>query len=389
MKLVAVQDKKSRKEFLKVPKVLYKDDDTWVCPLDKEIDAIFDPKKNVYYKHAEEQRWVLKDDNNNLIGRITAFIDHNSINLNSQPTGGIGFFECIDDKDAAFLLFDTSKEWLKEKGIEAMDGPINFGENDKYWGLLVDGFTHPSYEIPYNHKYYRNLFESYGFKTYYKQEGFHLDLELGVPERFVKIAEWVIKKPGYEFKHFQWKHEDKFINDFAEAFNKSWTSYKVNFEPLQPDYIKKTLKKAKAFIDVEFIWIAYYNGMPIGIYLGYPDINMILKHLNGKVNLWNLPKIIYLKKRKAITRTRGVLLGVIPKFQGLGIEAAMIWNIAKVMKSKSQYKEMELSWVGDFNPKMRKVFTSIGGVSVKQYITYRYLFDRNAEFKRYPMPENV
>ena len=115
MKLVTVKDRKSRKEFLKTPKVLYKDDDTWVCPLDKEIDAIFDPKKNVYYKHAEEQRWVLKDDNNNLIGRITAFVDHNTVNLHSQPTGGIGFFECIDYKDAAFLLFDTSKEWLKDK----------------------------------------------------------------------------------------------------------------------------------------------------------------------------------------------------------------------------------------------------------------------------------
>ena len=80
----------------------------------------------------------------------------------------MGFFECINDQESADLLFDTAKTWLINRGMEAMDGPINFGETDKYWGLLVDGFTHPSYEISYNHCYYQELFENYGFRTYYK-----------------------------------------------------------------------------------------------------------------------------------------------------------------------------------------------------------------------------
>jgi len=88
-----------------------------------------------------------------------------------------------------------------------------------------------------------------------------------------------------------------------------------------------------------------------------------------------------------MTRIRGVLLGVIPKFQGLGVEAATIWNISQSIKNKPQYEEVELSWVADFNPKMRKIFVMVGGVSAKHYITYRYLFDRNATFNRYPMPE--
>ncbi len=328
-------------------------------------------------KHGEATRWILSDDQGDLIGRVAAFIDHNTAGNHDQPTGGVGFFECIHDQEAANLLFDTCKKWLKERGMEAMDGPINFGETDKYWGLLVDGFTHPSYEIAYNHPYYQELFETYGFQTYFKQEGFHLDITKPLPPRFQKIAEWIARKPDYEFRHFEWKHADQFIKDFVTVFNEAWASFKENFEPLEVSYIKKTIQKAKAIIDEEFVWIAYNKGKPIAIYLMYPDVNQILKHLNGRLTLPAMLKFLYLKKRKTMTRARGVLMGVIPAFQGLGVEAAIILKLVKVFERKSHYTEIEFSWVGDFNPKMRKIFIGVGCKSVKHYITYRYLFDRN------------
>lgn len=386
MRIAEVTDKRSARAFLNVPKILYKEDDTWVCPFDKEIASIFDPKKNVYFEHGEASRWVLYDDKNYLIGRIAAFIDHNTSGNYDQPTGGTGFFECIRNQEAANLMFDTAKEWLKDRKMEAMDGPINFGETDKYWGLLVEGFTHPSYEIAYNPPFYQALFETYGFKTYFKQEGFHLNVKRDFPPRFVKIAEWIAQKPEYEFKHLQWKTSDQFVQDFVTVFNEAWASFKENFKPLEVSYTKKTMKKAKAIIDEEFLWIAYHKGKPIAIYLMYPDVNMILKHLNGKLTLPALIKFLYLKKKKTMTRARGVLMGVIPAFQGLGVEAGIIINLVNVFKTKPHYTEIEFSWVGDFNPKMRKIFMSVGSESAKHYITYRYLFDRNAEFKRYPIP---
>jgi hypothetical protein len=118
----------------------------------------------------------------------------------------------------------------------------------------------------------------------------------------------------------------------------------------------------------------------------YPDVNMILKHLNGRLTLPAMIKFLYLKKKKTMTRARGVLMGVIPAFQGLGVEAGIIIKLVEVFKTKPHYTEIEFSWVGDFNPKMRKIFMSVGNVSAKHYITYRYLFDRNAVFKRYPLP---
>jgi len=386
MRITEVSDKKTQKAFLRVPKILYRDDETWVCPLDKEIESIFDPDRNVYFSHGEATRWIMQDRQGRLTGRIAAFIDRNTAFGYDQPTGGMGFFECINEREAAHLLFDTAKNWLQELGMEAMDGPINFGETDKYWGLLVEGFTHPSYEIAYNPPYYRALFESYGFKTYYSQEGFHLDLKKELPPRFEKIARRIARKPEYEFRHFQWRKSDRYIKDFTEVFNQAWDTFKENFKPLEESYIRRTLKKARAIIDKEFIWLAYHNGKPIAIYLMYPDVNLILKHLKGKLTLPAMVRFLYLRQRKTMTRARGVLMGVIPRFQGLGVEAGIILKIAEVMKRKPHYTEIEFSWVGDFNPKMRKIFLSVGSVSAKQYITYRYLFDRNAPFKRYPIP---
>jgi len=387
MKLIEVTDRKTERMFLNTARVIYKNDDTWVCPLDNHISGIFDPETNPYYKHGTAARWVLTGEDNSLKGRIAAFIDFNMANTYDQPTGGTGFFECIDDDKAAEMLFNTAREWLREKAMVAMDGPINFGETDKYWGLLVDGFTHPSFEVAYNPPYYQGLFERYGFQTYYKMEGFHYDLTKPLDARFRKIAEWVAAKPGYEFKHFTWKDEDKFVADFAEVFNEAWASFKVNFEPLEAVYIKSVLKKAKVILDEEFIWIAYFEGKPIAIYLMFPDLNQILKHLNGKLDLWSMIRFMWLKKRNTLTRARGMLMGVIPKYQGLGIESGFILKLREAMKHKPHYEEVEFSWVGDFNPRMRKIFVSVGSVSVKHYITYRYLFDRTREFKRYPIPD--
>jgi GNAT superfamily N-acetyltransferase len=385
MPIEIVESKKQVREFLQVPKLLYKDEPNWVCPLDREIEAVFTPKKNSFYTHGRARRFILKNERGKLSGRIAAFIDEKSSALQEQATGGIGFFECINDKDSAFLLFDTAKKWLEEEGAEAMDGPINFGETDKYWGLLVDGFTHPSYEIAYNFPYYQSFFEDYGFQTYYNQEGFHLDITKPLPERFEKIARWLMQKPEYIFRHFSWKDLERCVNDFVAVYNEAWASFKANFEPMKATYVKETLRKSKMALEEEFIWIAYHESKPVAIYLMYPDLNMILKHLDGRLHLWNMLKFLYYKKTKAITRARGVLMGVIPAFQGRGIEAAIILQLQEMFKRKSHYTEIEFSWVGDFNPKMKNIFLSVGSVPAKKYKTYRYLFDREKEFKRFPI----
>lgn len=387
MELTKVTNKSIAKDFLDVARIIYKEDANWVCPLDGDIDGIFDPKKNPYYGHGKAERWVLKGSQGELLGRIAAFVDYNSMNDNDQATGACGFFECVDSQKAADLLFNQAIDWLKAEGLEAMDGPINFGETEKFWGLLVDGFTQPSYNVAYHLPYYQYLFESFGFKIYYRQEGFHYNVQQPISERFKKIAQRMLNKPEYSFKHFRFKELEKYVADFAEVFNAAWASFKEEFEPLSIDYVRKFITDAKAILEERFIWFAYHNEQPIAIYLMIPDVNQIFKSFNGKLNLWNKLRLLYMVKTNKITRAKGILMGVIPEFQRKGIESAFILELEKVFQELPHYTELEFSFVADYNPPMRKLWLAVGAEPAKHYITYRYLFDRTKEFKRYPIPE--
>ena len=176
MQLIPVKDKTTAKEFMQVAVELYKNDPNWIRPLDKDINEVFDAKKNKAFRFGEAERWILKDDEGKLIGRIAAFVNKKYKNKGDDvPVGGIGFFECINDQEAADLLLDNAKHWLIQKGMEAMDGPINFGERDRWWGLVTKGLTNRLYCMNYNPPYYVDLFENYGFKLFFNQVCFGLD----------------------------------------------------------------------------------------------------------------------------------------------------------------------------------------------------------------------
>jgi hypothetical protein len=373
MLLVEVADNRTRKEFLEVPRILYKEDPNYVCIPDVEVEDIFDAKINPFFHHGEAIRWILKDDHNQIIGRVAAFVNTAKAFTFQQPTGGMGFFECIDDQQSANCLFDACKNWLAERKMEAMDGPVNFGENDFYWGLLVEGFTHPGIGMNYNHPYYQKLFETYGFQQYFDQVTNHLDLTAPFPERFWKIAEWVMQKAGLRFEHLKLSEADRFIKDMKKVYDEAWVFHE-NFTPIEPEFLKGSLKKAKVFLEEEFIWFVYYNDEPIAFFIMFPDINQIFRKLNGRLDWWGKIRFFYYLKTKTVTRARITIMGVSPKYQRMGIESGIFWHLAQVMKRKPWYTELELSWVGDFNPKMRALHESVGGKFGKKHITYRKLF---------------
>ncbi len=385
MQLIEVTDKKTRKLFHKVPYPIYKDDPNWACPLHGMVENVFDPQKNPSFKRGEAKRWVLLDENKKPAGRIGAFYNLDKAGIYEQPTGGCGFFECKNNQEAANLLFDAARDWLQTKGMEAMDGPINFGENYMNWGLLADGYIPQGFGMPYNPPYYVQLFENYGFKTYFKQFSYHLDTTLPeLPDRFWKVAEWVAKKPQFSFRHFSWKEKEKFIDDFARIYDNAWRFHK-HFKPIDKDDLKDFINNAKSLIEEDLIWFAYHEGEPIALFVAVPDFNQILARLKGRITIWNLPKVMWLKQRKTMTRTRSLIIGIVPKFQRSGIDAAIFWHLRPVMYRKPWFTEMELSWAGDFNPKIVSLYESVGGKKMKTHYTMRYLFDRNKPFKRAPI----
>jgi hypothetical protein len=386
MKLSEVSDLKTRKEFLRVPKVLYKKDPHWVCPLDRHTEAAFNPGENKLFIKGNARRWILRSDDNRPIGRIAAFYNLEFAINNKQPTGGIGWFECINDQAAANMLFDVARNWLKEEGMDAMDGPVNFGSNDVNWGLLIAGFTHPGYGMPYNFPYYRELFDNYGFQTYFHQYSYHIDITKPFPERFWKIAEWVAQKDEYEFRHSEFSRIEKYAQDVITIFNRAWSEFKEDFVPMNLEDLSNTIERSKVFLEEDLIYFVYHRGEPIAFYIILPDANQILKRLNGKFHLINKLRFLYHSKTRKITRVRAVAAGIVPKFQNTGIESGIFKHLESSFRKKPWITEIELSWVGDFNPKMRSLYEAVGGKLAKKHLTMRYMFDPEAPYERF-MPD--
>ncbi len=387
MQVLEIKDAKLAKEFLEFPVRLYRKEKNWIRPLDKDIDTVFDPKKNKTFRNGECTRWILRDGSGKTIGRIAAFINQKTVKKdNDQPTGGLGFFECIDDRDAAFKLFDTGREWLESRGMEAMDGPINFGERDKWWGLLVDGFQiEPNYNCNYNFPYYQNLFEAYGFQIYFKQFTFGRRVRDPFSPRLMEKAEKAFQDPAYTFRHLEMKKLDEYTEHFRIIYNKAWARHKgvAQMSGLQA---KNIMKQMKPIIDEKIIWFGYYNDDPVAFYMNLPEVNQIFKYVNGKLDLIGKMKFLWHKWRKTCKKMLGLVFGIVPEHQGKGLEGALVMATAQmVQKDYTRYDIMEMNWIGDFNPKMIRVVEQVGGDIVKTHITYRKLFDETKPFKRAPM----
>ena len=387
MEIVQVLNKKDEKLFMKVPLNLYNNDPQWIRPLDQDVEDVFDTKKNKMFRFGKIVRWILKDKEQKLIGRIAAFTNSKYKNKGDDfKVGGIGFFECINNQEAADLLFDNAKHWLLNENVEAMDGPINFGERDKWWGLLVEGFKESTYGMNYNPPYYKNLFENYGFKVFYHQFCFGLDPKAPVQNKLIERHRIIHETNEYSVKQLQKNNLEKYASDFTEVYNKAWAGH-GGMKSIAKEQVLIMFKKMKMVMDPRTLWFAYHHQRPVAIFINLPDLNQWFKHLNGKLNLFNKLIFLYLKKFKANKKLTGMVFGVDPEFQAKGIDAFLIVEASKMLlKDDMPYLDYEMQWIGDFNPKMINIAKKLGDTHVsRQLTTYRYLFDQSKPFKRHPI----
>lgn len=384
MKITEVFDAATAREFVEVNVLMNRSNPNYIRPLDHEVQDTFNPGKNRYFKYGDAKRWILKDEDGKLIGRIAAFVNSKYINKGTDfATGGVGFFECINNQQAANLLFDIAAEWLQSKGMEAMDGPINFGERDKWWGLMVEGFdTPPLYNMSFNPPYYEALFEGYGFGNYYNQYYYAMAVNDPLPERFAERHAKFKTKPGYTAKHILKQHLDKHAQDFATVYNAAWAQHGEAKE-ITVDQVKKLFNKMKAVMDERLIWFAYYKEEPIAMWINIPDLNQYFKYFNGKLGLFQKLRLLWMKKQGSCRVFTGVAFGIAPKYQALGIDSFMIYEGALLIQNKGWYDRYEMGWAGDWNPKMLNIYKNLGGNQSRRMITYRYIFNNKYPFERH------
>lgn len=387
MELVPVSDKSGVRRFLEVPARIHAANPEWIRPLDKDIEEVFDTEKNKLLRSRDNscERWILQDDDGKVIGRIAAFVNRKYHNRGDEvPVGGIGFFECIDDQRAADFMFDHARRWLAERGMEAMDGPINFGERDRWWGLLVEGFHAPLYGMNYHPPYYQALFENYGFRVFFNQICFSMQVQGTLEDKFYKRHAVWAADPDFRVEHFKKKDADKFAADFCTVYNKAWAGHGGN-KTLELRQAKKIIASMMPVIDEGIIWFAYHKEEAIACWLNLPDLNQWFRRLNGKFGWWQKLRFLWIKRFGPCPRFVGLVFGVVPEFQGKGIDAFIIVEGGSAIQRQMRYEVYEMQWIGDFNPKMINIAESLGTVRSRRLATYRYLFDRSREFKRHPI----
>lgn len=382
MKMHEVRSDADKQAFLQVAVDIYRNDPQWIRPLDKDINAVFDPAQNKFFKKGECTRWLLMNDAGKPVGRVAAFV--NKQYKQEQPTGGVGFFECPDDQAAANFIFDHCRDWLQARGMEAMDGPINFGERLAWWGLLVDGFHSPLYQMNYNPPYYQRLFEQYGFGMYFRQVCFARSVATELPAKFAERRAALSKDPDFKAVHIRKAELPKFAKDFSYVYNKAWAGHGGGKE-IEERVALKMFQSMKPVMDEHLTWFVYYKDEPIAMWVNLPDLNQWFKHLNGKFGLLQKLKFLYHKTFGRCDRFVGLVFGVTPEFQGKGVDSYMVFEAAKVIQSRKKYESYEMQWIGDFNPKMINIAENLDTVRNRTLHTYRFLFDRTKEFKRHPM----
>lgn len=386
MQLIEVLDSLSAKKFIQANVVVNKDVKNYIRPLDKDIEQVFDKTKNKAFRFGECTRWVLEDKDGNLIGRIAAFVNKRYKNKGDDvPVGGIGFFDCINDQTAADMLFDVSKHWLMQRGMEAMDGPINFGERDKWWGLVVHGFMEPMYCMNFNAPYYQQLFESYGFETFFNQICVGMYPKAKLADKLYARHAILSEDPNYSARYIKKSELEKYAADFVTVYNKAWAGH-GGLKQLKKEQGIAMFRTMKPVIDEQVIWFVYYKEEPIAIFVNLPDLNQYFKYFNGKFGLWEKLRFLWMQKTKPNSRLAGLVFGIVPEFQGKGVDAYMVIECSKIIQKYTHYTDYEMQWIGDFNPKMLNVAETITETHRSRILsTYRYLFDRTKEFKRHPI----
>jgi len=365
-----VSGKKDLDAFLNLPYDIYADDPHYVFPLLAQLKEFFDEKKNPFYNHAETKTWLARRDDK-VIGRIGACVDRYHNEHWDQTTGFFGFFECIDDATVAHTLLDTARDWLRERGMTLMRGPLNFTTNHDYPGLLVDGEVgSPVTGMSYNPVYYQTLLESYaGLDKCKDLWAWRVKAdELKVSDRMAKATKSVLR--GETDLIVRPINKKDFVNEvevIRSLYNKCWHE-NWGFIPMDPEEFYFSAKEMKTMVNENLLLIAEWQGEPIGFSMTIPDFNLAMKRVRGK--LFPLGIIKFLLDRRKITYARTLLLGVLPEHRRKGVDLMMILRTYKAA-IKGGITAGECSWILEDNATMNNILEKFGA---KIYRTYR-LYD--------------
>ncbi len=365
--ITVVTTEQEKSDFIQFPYSHYSDDQYWVPPLIMEQKKLLNEDKNPFYENAEI-RLFLAYRNDKPAGRIAAIIDHRYNEFHNTKTGFFGFFESIDQQSTANLMVRVATDWLRNQGMEDVLGPTNPGMMDEI-GILVDGFDkYPAILLPYHKPYYDKLLKEAGFEKAQDLLTYEVNQDNVDRDRMNRAMQIVKKRlPEITIRKIRLKKIKDEIKIIREIYNAAWKN-NWGFIPLTEAEFDYMASDLKMIVNDNFAHIAEVNGKPIAFSVALPDYNQILRDMDGKLFPTGWMKILW--NRKKINKIRTALMGVIPEFQGKGVDA-LLHREAIENGLKEDFYSSEIGWILESNVQMNRVAEKIGGTHDKTYRMYK------------------
>ena len=371
IEILEVESDSDRNKFIEFPYKFYEGNTYWVEPLRFDVKNNLSEKKNPFYQHSKIKLWLAKK-NGEIVGRIAGIINDNHNKFHKDKVGFFGFFECINDKKAAKLLFDKAAEFVKENGMDTLRGPVSPSTNDEC-GLLVEGFDSPPVMLmPYNPEYYGELLESYGFKKAKDLFALWISKDVIKNEQMMnkldRISDMIIKKENLIIRKVNLKDFQNEVQKVREVYNNAWES-NWGFVPMTEDEFKHIAANLKMVVDPLYVEFAEINGETVGFSLALPDINQAIKGLNGKLFPFGLFK--FLANKKKIDQLRVIIMGVKKEYHKKGIDAIFYRDIIRDANNNG-IRGAEISWVLEDNFAMKQSAEKLGARVYKTFRIYDF-----------------
>ncbi|MCK5319013.1 MAG: hypothetical protein KAJ55_13950 [Anaerolineales bacterium] len=367
MNMRLVNSQAELKRFMEFPYRFYRDDPMWVPPLRSEVQGQFDPKRNPFIDHCEYALFILEREGE-VVGRIAAFIDTLAVDFWGEPIGLFGYYECIPDPDASSLLLETASDWLRSHGMKAMRGPWSFVSQE--WGLVVEGFDHPPVIMaPHNPAYYDEHMTSFGLEKVKDLLCYSISAQEGyeIPERILTLTDRIAKRYGVTVRQLNMRHYDQEAQTIMELSNISILD-NWGYSPVTEAEAQAVARDLKQIVQPEGVLFAEdTQGKVIGFAIALPDVNVLLKGLNGRL----LP-FGWLKLLRGLPRLRSYrmfALGVLPEFHGKGIDALIYRGLYESLYTPDIW--IEINYVLEDNVSMNNAIRKLNAKPMRRYRVYQ------------------
>lgn len=364
--------------FHDLPFRIYKEYPQWAPPFQFEIENIFDPEVNGFFETGECERYLVKKAHR-VIARFAVMNTPERDQVLDPPMGGLGFIEMEEDAALAGEIIDFAKQWHRKRGYSAMRGPINFGENDTYWGLLVENFDEPPiYGMFYHPPYYQTLLEQTGAEKLDDHWSFKRNFDQPIPERMQRIIDRIENRKDVELRSVDKKHIYRDGEYIREIYNEAWSNQEINereqeFTPLTQKTINEMINKLKPVIIPESTLIAFVDGEPASFVVCVPDLNEVSRETKGQLRWWHYPKLLWFKRRAK--HLRSLVYGTKPKFRNRGLEAlTFARGIQFTREAVPSLEYLEGAWVSEKNWLMQRSLKALGCHHHKTHRTYKWEF---------------